>query len=60
MAGLYTVLEQVGNAFWINLSPLIQIHLVISADKLYKAANNPLLRQLQEPGLPIIVNRQEE
>jgi hypothetical protein len=42
MAGLYTILERIGNAFWIDLLPLIQIHLVISVDKLYKAANNLL------------------
>jgi hypothetical protein len=60
MAGLYIVLEQVGNAFRIDLLPLIQIHPVISADKLHKAANDPLLGQLQEPGLLIIVNGQEE
>ena len=33
MAGLYTVLEQVGNAFRIDLPPLIRIHPVISANK---------------------------
>ena len=60
MAGLYTVLEQVGNAFRIDLLPLIRIHPVISADKLRKAANDPLPGQLQEPGPPIIVNGQEE
>jgi len=42
MAGPYTILERVRNAFWINLPPSIQIHLVISVDKLHKAANNPL------------------
>jgi hypothetical protein len=42
MAGLYTILECIGNAFRINLPPLIRIHLVISVNKLYKAANNPL------------------
>jgi hypothetical protein len=46
MAGPYTILERVGNAFRIDLPPLIQIHLVISIDKLYKAANNPLPSQL--------------
>ena len=60
MAGPYAVLEQVGNAFRIDLPPLIQIHLVISANKLHKAANDPLPGQLQEPGPLIIVNGQEE
>jgi hypothetical protein len=60
MAGPYIVLKQVGNAFRIDLLPSIWIHLVISANKLCKAANDPLLGQLQEPGLPIIVNGQEE
>jgi hypothetical protein len=60
MAGLYTILEHIGNAFRINLPPLIRIHLVISVDKLCKAANNPLPGQLQEPRPLIVVNRQEE
>ena len=60
MAGLYTILEQVGNAFRIDLPPSIKIHLVISTDKLRKAAEDPLPGQLQELGLPIIVNGQEE
>ena len=60
MAGLYTILERVRNAFRIDLLPLIRIHLVISINKLYKAANNLLPGQLQEPGPPIIVNGQEE
>jgi hypothetical protein len=46
MAGLYTILKHIGNAFRIDLPPLIQIHLVISINKLYKAANNPLPSQL--------------
>jgi hypothetical protein len=46
IGGLYIVLEQVGNAFWINLLPLIWIHPIILANKLYKAANNPLPGQL--------------
>jgi hypothetical protein len=46
MAGLYTILKRIGNAFRIDLLPLIRIYLVISVDKLCKAANNPLPGQL--------------
>ena len=46
MAGPYTILECVRNAFRIDLLPLIRIHLVISVNKLYKAANNLLPSQL--------------
>ena len=46
MVGLYIILERIGNAFWIDLQPLIRIHLVISINKLYKAANNLLPSQL--------------
>jgi len=60
MGGPYTVLEQVGNAFRIDLPPSIRIHPVISADKLRKAADDPLPGQIQEPGLPIVVNNQDE
>ena len=60
MAGPYTVLEQVGNAFRIDLPPSIKIHPVISTDKLRKAAEDPLPGQLQESGLPIVVNGQDE
>ena len=56
MGGPYTVLEQGENTFRIDLPPLIRIHPIILADKLHKAANNLLPGQLQEPGLPIIIN----
>jgi hypothetical protein len=60
MASPYTILEQVGHAYQLELPTAIKIHPVISADKLRKAANDPLLAQIQEPGLPIVVNGQEE
>jgi hypothetical protein len=46
MASLYTILKQVGNAFRIDLLPLIKIYLVISTNKLHKATNNLLPGQL--------------
>jgi hypothetical protein len=60
MGGLYIILEQVGNTFRIDLLPLIRIDPIISADKLYKAANNLLPGQLQEPGLFIVINNQDK
>ena len=60
MAGPYTILEQVGHAYRLDLPTAIKIHPVISADKLRKAADDPLPAQIQEPGLPIVVNGQEE
>jgi hypothetical protein len=60
MAGLYIILKKVGNAFWIDLLPLIKIHFIISVDKLYKAANDLLPGQLQELALLIIVNGQNK
>ncbi|KFZ23911.1 hypothetical protein V502_01610, partial [Pseudogymnoascus sp. VKM F-4520 (FW-2644)] len=49
MAGPYTILEQVGHAYRLELPPAIKIHPVISADKLRKAADDPLPAQIQEP-----------
>jgi hypothetical protein len=60
MAGLYTILKQVGHAYRLELPPVIKIHPVILANKLHKAANDLLLTQIQELGLLIIVNEQEE
>jgi hypothetical protein len=60
MAGPYMILEQVGHAYQLDLPPTIKIHPVISADKLRKAANDPFPGQILEPGLPIVVNGQEE
>jgi transposase InsO family protein len=60
MAGPYKVLEQVGNAFRVDLPPAIRVEPVISTDKLRKAPDDPLPGQTQEPALPIVVNGQQE
>ena len=60
IAGLYKILEQVGNAYRLDLLDSIYIHLIFSPDKLQKASNNPLPGQKQDPPPPIEVNRDSE
>jgi hypothetical protein len=60
MAGLYTILKQVGHAYRLEFPLAIKIHPIILANKLHKAANDPLLTQIQELGQLIVVNKQEE
>ena len=56
MIGPYKVLKKIGNLYKIKLSDLIKIHFIFLLDKLWKAANNLLPGQKNEPPLPIQVN----
>ena len=49
MASLYKILEKVGYTFKVQLLESIKVHLVFAANKLYKAATNPLSRQKNDP-----------
>jgi hypothetical protein len=60
MAGLYRILEKVGHSYRLDLPQSIRVHPVFSPDKLQKASNNPLLRQRNNPPLPIQVNGEDE
>jgi hypothetical protein len=42
MAGLYRILEKIGNSYKVDLPEAIRVHPVFSLDKLWKASNDPL------------------
>ena len=53
MAGPYKVLEKVRHSFKVKLLELIKIHSIFSLDQLWKATNNLLSEQYNNP-LPLI------
>jgi len=53
MAGPYKILNKEGNLYKVKLPDLIKVHPIFLLDKLWKAINNPLPRQKNEPLLPI-------
>jgi hypothetical protein len=56
MAGLYPILEKVGNLYMVELLETIKVHPVFSLNKLQKASNDPLPSQRDDPLLPIQVS----
>ena len=60
MAGPFPIIEKVGHAYRLELPSSMSIHPVISADKLRRAAQDPLPGQHVEPPEPIIVDDQPE
>jgi len=60
MAGLYKILNKEGNLYKVELPDLIKVYSVFLPDKLWKAVNNPLPGQKNEPPLLIQVNGDDE
>jgi len=60
MAGPYCIVEQIDNAYKLDLSALIYVHSVFSPDKLWKAATNFFLGQIEDSPPAIEVNKKYE
>jgi Chromo (CHRromatin Organisation MOdifier) domain len=60
MAGPFEILEQVGHSFRLKLPETMQCDDVFSADKLRKAANDPLSGQINEPPPPVEITDDKE
>ena len=56
----FQITERVRHAYQLNLPPTMRIHDVFSPDKLWKAAEDPLPGQVQEPPEPIEINDDQE
>ena len=60
MVGLYKILNKVGNLYKVKLLDLVKVHPVFSLNKLWKAAIDLLLGQVNPPPLLVQVNGEDE
>jgi hypothetical protein len=60
MAGLFKITKKIGNSYEVKLPNIIKIYNVFSLDWLQKAAENPLLKQVNKPSPPIVITTEEE
>jgi hypothetical protein len=49
MAGPFKILERIGHLYWVELPDSIKVYNVFLADRLHKAADDPLPGQINKP-----------
>ena len=60
MAGPYKILKKVEYSFKVKLLELMKIHPIFSLDCLWKATDNPLPKQYNDPLPPIQIVKDKE
>jgi hypothetical protein len=60
MAGPFKITKKIGNLYKVKLPDIIKIYNVFSLDRLQKAAEDPLLGQVNKPSPPIVITIKEE
>ena len=60
MAGPFEITKKIGNSYEVKLLETMKVHNVFSPDRLWKAVDDPLVGQTNDPPPPIIVTIEEE
>jgi hypothetical protein len=60
MADSFEITKKIGNSYEVKLFDTIKIHNVFSSDRLQKAAEAPLLGQVNKLSLLVVITTEEE
>ena len=60
MIGLFKVIGKKGISLKLQLPQAMKIHNIIHLNLLQKASTDPLIGQLNEPALPVIIENEEK
>jgi hypothetical protein len=60
MADSFEIIKEIGNSYEVKIFDTIKIHDVFSSDRLQKAAEDPLLGQVNKLSLLVVITTEEE